>query len=176
MRKVSSVFWSILNVWHRPRSWNILKVVAVSTRESRMARLAENTSRPQVSISILSWTSSHWDILENKLRVNRCFDIGMLVERTEWLGTHHCSFLEALQAIVAGAEAELPRGGNDGHMLGHRASFKYSDAAGCQWNWWNETHLRKFPVFSGCWRWYPLPPPPRQSHAGSDWLPSKGQN
>ena len=61
MRKVSSVFWSILNVWHRPRSWNILKVVAVSTRESRMERLAENTSRPQVSISILSWTIWHWD-------------------------------------------------------------------------------------------------------------------
>ena len=54
MRNVSNVLGSILNVWQSLRSWNILKVVAVSTRESRMERAAENTSRPHVSMSILS--------------------------------------------------------------------------------------------------------------------------
>ena len=38
------------------------------------------------------------------------------------LETHQCCLLlEDLQAVVAGAEAELPRGGDEGHVLGHRA-------------------------------------------------------
>ena len=38
------------------------------------------------------------------------------------LETHQCCLLlEDLQAVVAGAEAELPRGGDERHVLGHGA-------------------------------------------------------